>query len=316
MTERSKREVILALSDGIGALVERHLKRHDAWTPSQFVLEGDEDFTPEIRAEAFAHIARAAQNIDKALIAVLVLNLETESGLPWFHFLLSKYLGNLSPLASWASIWTAEEDRHAQALDRFLLLSGTVKMRQVELMRSKYIRAGFNPAWDGAYDLLAYTVFQEAATTLSYQNLRHALKENEYLEGTLCAILADEAKHKSFYREVFRLILGADPDRALIALWGAAKDFKMPGATMPHFEALAYISARRRIFGPSEFSSVVIEATTALQIERVKASTDEARRAQAWLLSYPRVLDRAAHRIKYEIDRQFVLPFLDEPITI
>ncbi len=135
MTERSKREVILALSDGIGALVERHLKRHDTWTPSQFVLEGDEDFTPEIRAEAFAHIARAAQNIDKALIAVLVLNLETESGLPWFHFLLSKYLGNLSPLASWASIWTAEEDRHAQALDRFLLLSGTVKMRQVELMR-------------------------------------------------------------------------------------------------------------------------------------------------------------------------------------
>src|ERR687898_520782 len=119
------------------------------------------------------HIAKLreqAAGIPDHARAALALNLLTEEGLPHFHRLLAVYLGDESHWRAWNNLWTAEEDRHGQVLH------------------------------DYARD-----------THHSHAETGKIVGEYEPRLGVVLANVAkEEARHYTFYRNIFEEILKRD----------------------------------------------------------------------------------------------------------
>jgi acyl-[acyl-carrier-protein] desaturase len=75
---------------------------------------------------------------------------------------------------------------------------------------------------------------QERATQVSHKNSGKLVGEEEpILNGILSNIASDEAKHFTFYRNVFKEILKIDPVRALKSAAAIMPAIDMPGFSMP-----------------------------------------------------------------------------------
>lgn len=295
---KSKTEVLNELESKVKEWIEQHIAKRRLWFSSDF-LPVDEKNTDDKNkiVDGLRHRAKGIK--DPARVAV-ALNLLTEEGLPHFHRLIAQHLGSESFWSKWNNMWTGEEDRHGNILRDYARDSRLFSFREVEMMQFYYQEAGFNPNWDeDPYKVFVYTTLQERATQFSHKNTGKLVGEDEpLLNGILSNIAADEAKHFTFYRNVFKEVLKLDPNRAMVSASEIMPAIDMPGLSMPNFREMADVVRRVGIYGPRDYLSIVEEAIKFWEIETFTGLNELAKKAQEKILSIPKRLEKVAEYVE------------------
>jgi acyl-[acyl-carrier-protein] desaturase len=294
----AKSEVLLCLESKVKDWIQFHLSKRKLWLSSDF-LPADEKMNDDQQKNLDALRDRTRGVVDAVRVA-LAVNLLTEEGLPHFHSLINKHLGDDTFWSKWTNMWTAEEDRHGNVLRDYVRDSRVFNFREVEMMQYHYQESGFNPDWQrDPYKVFVYTTLQERATQISHKNTGKLAGENEpLLNGILSSIAADEAKHFTFYRNVFKEILSIDPNRALQSAAAIMPAIEMPGITMPNFRDMADVIRRVGIYGPWDYKSIVEDAIKFWNIELITGLNDIAAKAQEKILAIPERLKKIAEYLE------------------
>jgi acyl-[acyl-carrier-protein] desaturase len=295
---QQKAEVLRCLELKVEELISSHVLKRKLWFSSDFIPT--EEKMNDERASIKTRLRERAKGIKDQVRVALAINLLTEEGLPHFHTLITKYLGDNSFWAKWTNIWTAEEDRHGNVIRDYVRDSQIFNFREIELMQYHYVESGFNPDWDmDPYKVFVYTTLQERATQISHKNTGKAAGEEEpLLNGILSSIAADEAKHFSFYRNVFKEILTLDPNGALISAATIMPAIDMPGIAMPNFRELADVVRRTGIYTPWDYKEIVEELIKFWEIGSFTGLNEIAATAQEKILSIPVRLKKIAEYIE------------------
>jgi len=293
-----KIETLNHLEDKVKEWMEAHIAKRKLWFSSEF-LPADEKMSDDQESVITKLRDRVRGMKDPVRVAVAV-NLLTEEGLPHFHRLIAKHLGDESFWAKWNNMWTAEEDRHGCILRDYARDGRLFRFKEIEMMQYHYLESGFNPDWDrDPYKVFVYTTLQERATQISHKNTgKLAGSDEPLLEGILDSIAADEAKHFTFYRNVFKAILEIDPNRALVSASAIMPAIDMPGISMPNFRDMADVVRRVGIYGPWDYKKIVEEAIKFWNIELLTGVNDLASKAQEKILSIPKRLEKVAEYIE------------------
>ncbi len=312
-----KAEVLKHLEQKVKLWMEDHINKRKLWFSSDF-LPADEKMNDDQEMNIKSLRDRTKSLKDEVRVAV-ALNLLTEEGLPHFHRLIAQYLGDKSFWSKWNNMWTAEEDRHGAILRDYVRDARLFSFREVELMQFHYIESGFNPDWDkDPYKVFVYTTLQERATQFSHKNTGTIAGENEpLLNGILNSIAADEAKHFTFYRNVFKEILKLDPNRALISASDIMPAIDMPGHSMPNFRDMADVVRRVGIYGPLDYKKIVEEAIKFWEIDLITGLNELAQKAQEKILSIPKRLEKVAEYIERRTEsKTFSFDFIYNRILV
>ncbi len=306
-----KAEVLQELEPVAGNLMEQHLSKRRLWMPNDF-LPADEQMDEDSES-VVGKLRNRARGLSDSVRVAVVLNLITEEGLPHFHRLLSKYLGDDSIWQKWNFMWTAEEDRHGAVLRDYARDARLFRFRDVEMMQYYYQESGFTPDWDkDPYRVFVYTTLQERATQFSHRNTgRVAGEEEPLLKGILSSVAADEAKHFTFYRGVFQSILKIDPNRALESALAIMPSIEMPGVSMPNFREMADVVRRSGIYGPWDYKQIVEEAIDFWKIGVLTGLNEAGRKAQEKIMAIPKRLQKVAEYIdKRSTEKSFSFDFI------
>ncbi|HYE57984.1 MAG TPA: acyl-ACP desaturase [Rhodothermales bacterium] len=294
----ARAEALREVEPLVEEMMVEHRSKRRLWFPSDFLPADEAEDEDAIRV--LERLRERARSISDAIRVSVVLGLLTEEGLPHFHRLLSNYLGEGSSWSKWNRMWTAEEDRHGMILHDYARDARLFRMKEVEMMQFAYQEAGFEPAWDkDPYRVFVYTTLQERATQITHRNTGRTVGDEEpVLKGIFQNIAADEAKHFSFYRRVFKALLEIDPNRALQSALAVMPAIDMPGITMPDFKEMADVVRRTGIYGPWDYKKIVEEAIEFWQIEVIEGLNDAGRMAQEKILAIPKRLQRVAEYIE------------------
>jgi len=313
----SKIEVLKDLETIVRDLMDTHEKKRELWMPSDLVGPGPGDDPDEHRVA----LRQRAAGIPDHARAALAVNLLTEEGLPHFHRLLAVYLGDDSFWRRWNNLWTAEEDRHGQVLHDYAREAMIFDQRKIEELQFEYLRAGFHPEWDrDPYRVFVYTSLQERATQQSHAGVARVVADfDPGLATVLDHCAKEEARHYTFYRQVFAEILARDPDQALHSASFVMPAIDMPGITIPGFKDLAEVIRRSGIYGPRDYLRIVEEQIRYWRIEALTGLNEMGRKAQEKICGIPDRLRRIAEYIEtrskaktfsFEVvfNREFAMP--------
>jgi acyl-[acyl-carrier-protein] desaturase len=149
---------------------------------------------------------------------------------------LPDYVGKLMPQVranrgrAWMiANWGYEESKHSMALGDWLLHSGQRTEEQMADMEANVFRHEWDLPHDNARAMVCYTMFQELATWLHYQNLRKIVDEDDpALDQVLHLISIDERAHYDFFKKVVQIYLDYDRPGTLEQLRRVVNTFKMP----------------------------------------------------------------------------------------
>lgn len=302
MIDPYHRELLVALQPTVAAVTKNHIDSQRNWMPSELLPKGFE-----------------TQNISPETAAMLVMNMLTEDGLPWFTSLLVKHLGDEGPLFEWNQVWTAEEGRHGGAIALYLHHAlPQEEIVAVERMEYEYLRGGFWPNWNNnPLRLMAYVVMQEQATMMSHAGIsRRARHEDPLLQDVMAKISREEDRHHLVYRAFFKRLFELDPSAALDALDKVIGSFVMPGENMPAFKNISYLQERLGVFGPKQLATIVKKFGRHLNIEDVIGLTSEGERARDNIMRRVTTLERLAEREAKKPTRKVHLPFLGNDIFV
>lgn len=313
----SKVEVLNHLEQKVKEWMNDHIAKRRLWFSSDF-LPADEKMDDN-KESVIKKLRERVRGIKDSVRVAVATNLLTEEGLPHFHRLIAKHLGDESFWSKWNNMWTAEEDRHGGVLRDYARDSRLFSFREIELMQFHYQEAGFNPDWDkDPYKVFVYTTLQERATQISHKNTGVSVGADEpLLEGILNSIAADEAKHFTFYRNVFKAILEIDPTRALQSAAAIMPSIDMPGFSMPNFREMADVIRRVGIYGPWDYKKIVEEAIKFWNIEMLTGLNEVAAKAQEKILSIPKRLEKVAEYIEQRtVKKTFSFDFIYNRILV
>lgn len=123
--------------------------------------------------------------------------------------------------------WAQEEDRHAHVLREYQVRTGLADPAKLDRSLGEEICKHFTPDISSALELFVYTLLQEKATQLFYQQLRSAISE-PVLRDVLSHLARDEARHFVFFFNVVGAYLETYGERCVPSLKSAAQRFKMP----------------------------------------------------------------------------------------
>ncbi|MCX6167932.1 MAG: acyl-ACP desaturase [Ignavibacteriales bacterium] len=312
-----KIEVLNHLETKVKEWIESHVAKRKLWFSSDF-LPADEKMSDD-QEKNLSSLKERVRGVKDSVRVAVAINLLTEEGLPHFHRLIAKHLGDESFWSKWNNMWTGEEDRHGCILRDYARDGRLFRFRDVEMMQYHYLEAGFNPDWDrDPYKVFVYTTLQERATQISHKNTgTHVGTDEPLLDGILSSIAADEAKHYTFYRNVFKAILEIDPNRALIAAADIMPAIDMPGISMPNFREMADVVRRVGIYGPWDYKKIVEEAIKFWDIEVITGLNELASKAQEKILAIPKRLEKVAEYIEQRTAKKtFSFDFIYQRILV
>ena len=171
-------------------------------------------------------LQRASTLPDDHLV-VLVGDMITEEALPTYMNMLNTLEGtkdktgaDATAWGKWTRMWTAEENRHGDLMNKYLYLTGKVNMKPIETTIQNLIGAGMNPKTENnPYLGFVYTSFQELATKISHGNTaRFALEHGDEQLAKICGLIAaDEGRHEIAYQRIIDEVMKRDPDGAVMA---------------------------------------------------------------------------------------------------
>ena len=220
--KQNKIEVMNFLGRDIELIISEYLKDIDTnWQPS--------DFLPDTSTESFSQEFKELQLQCKELpydyLAVLVGDVITEEALPTYESWLMDLEGvskdEPQGWAKWVRMWTAEENRHGDLLNKFLYLSGRINMRQMEISTQYLIADGFDiGTGTDPYKNFVYTSFQELATNISHRRTASLAKKHGNIQlSKICGVIAaDELRHARAYKSFVAKIFEIDASQMMVAL--------------------------------------------------------------------------------------------------
>lgn len=315
-------EVMHFLAQKMDEIIETFLKNIDTnWQPS--------DLLPDSSSDSFLADVKELQLECKELpydyLAVLVGDIITEEALPTYETWLMDIEGihgkggNRDGWSKWIRMWTAEENRHGDLLNKYVYLSGRVNMRQMEISTQYLISDGMKIG--GArdpYRNFVYTSFQEMATNISHR--RTATLAKQYGNGQLskiCGVIAaDEGRHAKAYKSFISKIFEIDASEMMIAFEDMMrKKIVMPAhflrqqgekisATFTHFSDAAQ---RLGVYTTNDYTDILESLVKEWDISNIRGLNDAAERARDYLMSLPERFRRVAERssIKSPLEYEF-----------
>ena len=142
-------EVLQAIEPEVGAFIDDKMNLPaESWQPT--------DFLPDLSQQDFPDTIKALQermaNLPDTVLVSLIGNMITEEALPSYQTFFNllegineeRNVASLRPWVRWSRLWTAEENRHGDLLNKYLYLSGRVDMRAVEQSIQQLIHNGID----------------------------------------------------------------------------------------------------------------------------------------------------------------------------
>ena len=256
-------------------------------------------------------------------MAVLVGDIITEEALPTYESWLMDVEGisKAEPQgwSKWIRMWTAEENRHGDLLNKYIYLSGRVNMKQMEITTQHLIADGMEigTARD-PYKNFVYTSFQELATNISHRRTATIAKKhgNEQLSKICGVIAADEARHAKAYKSFVSQIFEIDPSEMMLAFENMMrKKIVMPahfmrqqgekiGTTWSHFSDAAQ---RLGVYTTMDYTYILESLIQEWNISNICNLNSAAEKGRDYLMSLPERFKKIAERsgIKAPIEYQF-----------
>ena len=139
----SKVEVLNHLEQKVKEWMHDHISKRRLWFSSDY-LPADEKMNDD-KESVIKKLRERVRGIKDSVRVAVAINLLTEEGLPHFHRIIAKHLGDESFWSKWNNMWTAEEDRHGGVLRDYARDSRLFSFREIELMQFHYQESGFNP---------------------------------------------------------------------------------------------------------------------------------------------------------------------------
>ena len=313
-------EVMQFLAQKIETISGEFLKNIDTnWQPADFLPESNNpEFTKEIK-----EIQQQCKELPYDYMAVLVGDIITEEALPTYESWLTDVEGisKAEPQgwSKWIRMWTAEENRHGDLLNKYIYLSGRVNMKQMEITTQHLIADGMEigTARD-PYKNFVYTSFQELATNISHRRTATIAKKhgNEQLSKICGVIAADEARHAKAYKSFVSQIFEIDPSEMMLAFENMMrKKIVMPahfmrqqgekiGTTWSHFSDAAQ---RLGVYTTLDYTYIMESLIQEWNISNICNLNSAAEKGRDYLMSLPERFKKIAERsgIKAPIEYQF-----------
>ena len=292
----SRYEVLADLESVVAGFIEKHQLKRDLWFPSELLPAGETDRDNA----ALEELRERARSLPDAVRVAITINTLTEEGLPHFHRLIAQNLGDRTFWSQWNNLWTAEEDRHGNILRDYVRDSRLLNFKALEGMQFDYLRSGFNPDWGmDPYKIFIYTSCQEKATQISHQNTGKLAAECEpVLHGITKKIAQDESRHYAFYLNVFKEILGRDPNNALASASAIMPAIDMPGISITNFNDYADVVRRAGIYGPRDYKEIIEHLISIWSIDVMTTLNEIGRKAQEKIMGIPGRLERIAQYVE------------------
>ena len=282
------------------------------WQPS--------DFLPNPQSDSFMNEVEEIREISKDLgddfWITLVGDMITEEALPTYESWLLDLDGieqhgenGDNGWAKWVRMWTAEENRHGDVLNKYIYLSGRVNMREVEITTQHLIADGFDIGTSrDPYKNFVYTSFQELATYISHNNVAKIAKKAGMKNlGKMCKIIAgDEMRHHKAYTEFIRQIFAVDPSEMMLAYFDMMKlKITMPAMHLREsfetkgtlFDKFSEVAQRAGVYTSFDYVDIMRKLNSAWSIDKITGLTAEAEKARAYLMKLPERMERIAERI-------------------
>lgn len=272
------------------------------------------DFLDEIR-----ELRERTKEIPDDHLIALVGDMITEEALPTYMNMLNTLDGvrdetgaSATPWATWTRKWTAEENRHGDAMNRYLWLTGRVNQRAIEVTIQNLIGSGMDPKTENnPYLGFVYTSFQERATKVAHGNTARFAKEHgDETLAKLCGLVAsDEGRHEVAYQRIVEEVFKRDPEGAMIAFADMMKkqivmpahlmdDNEHHGRTGRHlFEDYSAVAERVGVYTPYDYVEIMEHLITRWNINSFKLS-GEAAEAQEYLMKQPERIRKLASYAK------------------
>ena len=314
-------EVMHFLAQKMDSIVDTFLKKIDEnWQPSDLLPDSSsENFLTDVK-----ELQLECRELPYDYLAVLVGDIITEEALPTYETWLMDIEGidgknNREGWSKWIRMWTAEENRHGDLLNKYVYLSGRVNMRQMEISTQYLIADGMQiGAARDPYRNFVYTSFQEMATNISHRRTATLAKQygNVQLSKICGVIAADEARHAKAYKSFISKIFEIDPSEMMLAFEDMMrKKIVMPAhflrqqgekisATFTHFSDAAQ---RLGVYTTTDYTDILVNLIKEWDIANIRGINDAAERARDYLMSLPERFRRVAERssIKSPLEYEF-----------
>jgi acyl-[acyl-carrier-protein] desaturase len=313
-------EVMNFLGQKIEEIISEYLKEIDTnWQPSDFLPDSSqEDFGASVKS-----LQEQCRELPYDYLAVLVGDVITEEALPTYESWLMEVEGitGMEPQgwSKWVRMWTAEENRHGDLLNKYLYLSGRINMKQMEISTQHLIADGFDigTAHD-PYKNFVYTSFQELATNVSHRRTATIAKQhgNSHLSKICGVIASDEARHAKAYKNFVARIFEVDPSEMMMAFeYMMKKKIVMPahflrqqgesiGTAYTHFSDAAQ---RLGVYTSLDYTAILESLIEEWNIANMGDLNPEGEKARDYLMALPARFRKVAERsgIKAPLEYQF-----------
>lgn len=328
----SRLEVMRHLEPSVQEILPEYLKAEEEyWQPSDLLP----DVNSEEGFERVRDLQRVARGLPDDVLVVLIGDMITEEALPSY----THWIGSLDGVdagsepfnawGDWMRRWAGEENRHGDALNRYLYLTGRVNMREVECTVQNLISDGGDTQTSAdPYKAFVYTSFQELATNISHRNVgRIAAKAGESALNKMCGfIAADETRHAQAYKHFFDKVLEVDPSEAMIAFQDMMKNkIVMPAMNMRErgvemgetFDRFAKVADRLNVYTQEHYIEILENLISSWRIESVPNLSGAAAKAQDYLCALPdryrKIFERAQARGIAPDDTKYTFSWLQMP---
>ncbi len=317
--KQNKIEVMNFLGKEIDLVIKDYLKDIDTnWQPSDFLPDSSlENFSEEIK-----ELQLQCKELPYDYMAVLVGDVITEEALPTYESWLMDLEGvskeEPQGWAKWVRMWTAEENRHGDLLNKFLYLSGRINMRQMEISTQYLIADGFDIGTGrDPYKNFIYTSFQELATNISHRRTASLAKKHGSNQlSKICGVIAsDEARHAKAYKSFVAKILQIDPNEMMLAFETMMrKKIVMPahflrqageqiGTTFSHFSDAAQ---RLGVYTSWDYTNILESLIVEWNIGNILNLNEQGEKARDYLMRLPERFRKVAERcIKTPLEYEF-----------
>lgn len=317
--KQHRTEVMIFLAKKMDSIIAEFLKNiDDNWQPS--------DFLPDTSSDNFSSELKDLQEQCKELpydyLAVLVGDVITEEALPTYESWLMDVEGITKDepqgWTKWVRMWTAEENRHGDLLNKYLYLSGRINMRQMEISTQYLIADGFDiGTGTDPYKNFVYTSFQEMATNISHRRTASLAKKhgNSQLSKICGVIAADELRHAKAYKSFISSIFEIDASDMMVAFeYMMRKKIVMPahflrqageniGTTFSHFSDAAQ---RLGVYTSWDYTNILDSLLIDWNIGNIAGLNEQGEKARDYLMALPERFRKVAGRsIKAPLEYEF-----------
>jgi acyl-[acyl-carrier-protein] desaturase len=316
----TRKEVMQLLGIEMESIIGEFLNNIDTnWQPADLLPDSSsENFSREIK-----DLQEQCRELPYDYLAVLVGDVITEEALPTYESWLMSVegigTGDPQGWSRWIRMWTAEENRHGDLLNKYLYLSGRIDMRQMEISTQYLIADGFDiGTGTDPYKNFVYTSFQELATNISHRRTASMAKQYGSSQlSKICGVIAsDEARHAKAYKSFVTKIFKLDASEMMLAFENMMrKKIIMPahflrqagekiGATFSHFSDAAQ---RLGVYTSWDYSNILDSLIKEWDISNITGLNEKGEIARDYLMALPERFRKIAGRtnIKAPLEYEF-----------